>query len=213
MSLYLQKDCLALCACSRSFRCCRRYRCLRSCFLLRSCLGLRKLSLSSHVVDSLGRTFLSAKSAVLALIGIDKCVVVLDGDSFKLAYLSALTASDAAVLTCLEGLSSLVTVLALNNDFVLSRSDTDNMLRTCGCACSASGAEFTSYYCYSVADLDGAEVAGSGAVSESQTSILASAHSSEERCCSLAGYRSLIFRKCLSCLGVAVALYYGYHGL
>ena len=52
------------------------YRCFRSCFLLGSCLGLRKLSLGSHVVDSLGRAFLSAHTAVLALFRIDERMVL-----------------------------------------------------------------------------------------------------------------------------------------
>ena len=93
-------------------------------------------------------------------------MVVLDGDSVELADLSALAAADAAVLAGLESLSSLVCVLALYNDFILSRCDTDNVLRTCSCAGSASCAKLTGYYCYSVADLDSSEVACSGAVSE-----------------------------------------------
>ena len=93
-------------------------------------------------------------------------MIVFDGDSIELADLSALTASDAAVLASLESLSSLVRILALNNNFVLGRCDTDNVLRACCSACSASCAEFTCYYSYSVTDLDSAEVTCLGAVAE-----------------------------------------------
>ena len=192
---YVTESLSHLFVCLRCVGCLRCNRCLRSSFLLRSCLGLRLLSLGSHVVDSLGRAFLCAHTAVLALFRIDECVVVLDGDSIELTYLSALAAADAAILASLESLGSLVSILALNNDFVLKGSDTDNMLRTCGCACSASGAEFTSYYSNAVTDLDSSEVTSSGAVSKSETSILAGVHSSEERCSSLAGYRTLILGK------------------
>ena len=163
---YLTESLSHLCVCLRCFGCLRYNRCLGSSFLLRSCLGLRLLSLGSHVVDSLGRAFLCAHTAVLALLGIDERMVVLDGDSVELADLSALAAADAAVLACLESLGSLVSILALNNYLVLKRSDTDNVLRACCCASSASCAEFTCYYCYSVADLDSSEVACSRAVAE-----------------------------------------------
>ena len=93
-------------------------------------------------------------------------MVVLDHDSVELAYLSALAAADAAVLASLESLCSLVCILALNNDFVLSGCDADNMLMTCCFSGFASCAEFSCHYCHSVADLDSSEVACSGAVAE-----------------------------------------------
>ena len=163
---YLTESLSHLCVCLRCLRCLRCNRCLGSSFLLRSCLGLRLLSLGSHVVDRLCRTFLCSHTAVLALFRIDVCGVVLDHDSVELAYLSALAAADAAVLASLESLCSLVCILALNNDFVLSGCDADNMLRTCCCAGSASCAEFACYYCNAVTDLDSSEVASSGAVTK-----------------------------------------------
>ena len=155
-----------LCVCLRCFRCLGCCRCFRSSFLLRSCLGLGLLSLGSHVVDSLGRAFLSAHAAVLALVGIDERMVVLDHDSVELAYLSALAAADTAVLAGLESSGSLVSVLALNNDLVLGGCDADNVLRACCRTGSAARTEFACYYCNSVADLDGSEVTCSGAVAE-----------------------------------------------
>ena len=140
-------------------------------------------------------------------------MIVLDNDSIKLADLSAFAAADTAILASLESLSSLVAVLALYNDFVLSGCDADDVLRTSCCASSASGAEFTGYYGYSVTDLDSSEVAGSGAVAESETAILAGAHSAIERSCSLAGNRSLILRKSLGSRSISVALYNSYHRL
>lgn len=114
----------------------------------------------------MSRAFLGAKSAVLALIGIDLGKIVLDGDGFELADLLALAAADAAHGTGFPGLCALVSVGALNNDFVLGRCDPDDVLRTCGRAGSASGAKLSGHNGYAVADLDGSEVAGSGAVAQ-----------------------------------------------
>ena len=181
--------------CSRSF-CCRG----RSCRLCRFSLG-------SHIVDSPCRTFFRAKSAVLALFRIDESVVVLNCDSFELTYLHALTASDTSVGASLASRSALIFGVALNNNFVLRRSNSDDMLRTSACASSAACAEFSCHNRNAVANLDRVEVTSSGAVPKSKAAVFALVHSAIKGGSRRASGKSLIFHEGFYRLGVSVTHY------
>ena len=142
---------------SRSFCCWRR--------------SYSRFSLCSHVDDCACWTILCTKSAVLALFRIDESKVVFNCDRFKLTSLFALLASDTTVGASFSCLSTCILGVARNNNLVLCRSNSDNLVRALVSTHTAAYAEFSCYYSYAVANLDCAVRTDSFAVAKAKTAV------------------------------------------
>ena len=107
-------------------------------------------------------------------------MVVLDGNRFEFTYLRALAASDTAVAASLAGNRALVLGMTLPHNLILRRSDADDMLRACCRAGAAASAKLSGNHRDTVADLDCVEVAGSGTIAQTQTSVLTLVHAAKQ---------------------------------
>ena len=152
-----------------------------------------------------GGALFGTHAAVLALLRVDVSQVVFHCDRVEFANLLALHASDTGVGTLFTRHAALLCVVAFDHDQIFGRADPDQRVRAGLRTGAAGNAGIFVHDSYAVADVDGVEVTGCLAVTQTQTSKGACVHAAEQVLCSLAGLDVIIGQERLDGVSGAVA--------
>ena len=169
-------------------------------------------------MDRTCRARIFALATQAALVVVDVCQVVLNGDCIKLAYLLALAATDTSVGTCLACYSALVFVDAHHDDAAALRTflaQLDDVAWTCANALTTASTLLIVHLWQTRlwVHVDGVKLAGSYAVATTQTPERTSCLTHLAVVHDLTTLSTIVDACSWSCFARTVAAYHCYFGV